>query len=114
MNLIYVYASEFQDARRRPRNMMLLTTLTSVALISLPVIAMLTLPRNWTVTLPWGLPVLTSWRIFLAICSLPGLVTALLLKVSCSNRFFLCNNFAQCQDVKMSSLWGEVLTFGMA
>nr|CAD7205437.1 unnamed protein product [Timema douglasi] len=51
----------------------------SLGTITLPGLAWAIIPQPWRVQLPWC--TYSSWRVFLVVCSVPGLITAILLGV---------------------------------
>ncbi|XP_011256328.1 synaptic vesicle glycoprotein 2B isoform X1 [Camponotus floridanus] len=65
------YLAELHDEVHRSRSYMWLGVFFSLGNISLPCIAWLILPQNWDVTLFNQTIEINSWRVFLAICSLP-------------------------------------------
>jgi hypothetical protein len=78
--LLYAYVGEFHDNIRRPRSILSVTFLCSLAGLLIPAIAFWIIPGEWDIPLPWGLPTLTSWRVFMAVCGLPSLAAATILK----------------------------------
>lgn len=65
------YLAEVHDETHRSRTYMWLGVFFSLGNISLPCIAWLIIPQKWYVNLLSGTFEINSWRVFLAICSLP-------------------------------------------
>lgn len=65
------YLAEVHNEAHRSRSYMWLGVFFSLGNISLPCIAWLILPQKWTVTLTSETIEINSWRVFLAVCSLP-------------------------------------------
>ncbi|KZC12040.1 Synaptic vesicle glycoprotein 2C, partial [Dufourea novaeangliae] len=65
------YLAEVHNEVNRSRTYMWLGVFFSLANISLPCIAWLILPQKWTINLMSKSVEISSWRVFLAICSLP-------------------------------------------
>ncbi|CAD7093693.1 unnamed protein product [Hermetia illucens] len=70
------YVNEFHGTKHRSRVMMCIGCFFSIATLSLPIIAYVILPNNWNVTI-FGLIVIRSWKVFLAVCSLPSLIAGI-------------------------------------
>ncbi|XP_043489592.1 synaptic vesicle glycoprotein 2B-like [Polistes fuscatus] len=65
------YLAEIHDENHRSRTYMWLGVYFSLGNISLPCIAWLILPQKWNWSIFHGFVEIKSWRVFLAICSLP-------------------------------------------
>ncbi|CAK9823778.1 Synaptic vesicle glycoprotein 2B [Anthophora retusa] len=65
------YLAEVHNETHRSRTYMWLGVFFSLGNISLPCIAWLIIPQKWTINLVSGTVNISSWRVFLAICSLP-------------------------------------------
>nr|XP_012141523.1 PREDICTED: synaptic vesicle glycoprotein 2C-like isoform X1 [Megachile rotundata] len=65
------YLAEIHNETHRSRSYMWLGVFFSLGNISLPCIAWLIIPQKWTINLGSGAMEINSWRVFLAICSLP-------------------------------------------
>lgn len=65
------YLAEVHNETHRSRTYMWLGAFFSLGNISLPCIAWLILPQKWTITLVSGTMEISSWRVFLAVCTLP-------------------------------------------
>ncbi|XP_026670925.1 synaptic vesicle glycoprotein 2B isoform X2 [Ceratina calcarata] len=65
------YLAEVHNETHRSRTYMWLGAFFSLGNISLPCIAWLILPQKWTITLISGTMEISSWRVFLAVCTLP-------------------------------------------
>lgn len=65
------YLAEIHDEVNRSRSYMWLGVFFSLGNISLPCIAWLILPQKWDITFLSKTIEINSWRVFLAICSLP-------------------------------------------
>ncbi|XP_076761727.1 synaptic vesicle glycoprotein 2B [Xylocopa sonorina] len=65
------YLAELHNETHRSRMYMWLGVFFSLGNISLPCIAWLIIPQKWTINLINGTMEINSWRVFLAICSLP-------------------------------------------
>ncbi|OAD61788.1 Synaptic vesicle glycoprotein 2C, partial [Eufriesea mexicana] len=65
------YLAEVHNETHRSRTYMWLGVFFSLGNISLPCIAWLIIPQKWTINLISGTMEINSWRVFLAICSLP-------------------------------------------
>ncbi|XP_059478880.1 synaptic vesicle glycoprotein 2A-like [Neocloeon triangulifer] len=73
--LLYVYAGEFCNNVERPRAVLVAACLGAAGVICLPGFAWLVIPQPWIIEFP-GLPLITSWRIFLGVCSIPSFTAA--------------------------------------
>lgn len=71
------YLAEVHDESHRSRTYMWLGVFFSLGNISLPCIAWLIIPQKWNWNLAHGYVQIHSWRIFLAICSLPAFLGCL-------------------------------------
>lgn len=65
------YLAEIHDEVHRSRSYMWLGVFFSLGNISLPCIAWLIIPQKWDITFLSDIMEINSWRVFLAICSLP-------------------------------------------
>ncbi|KAG6798478.1 synaptic vesicle glycoprotein 2C isoform X1 [Apis mellifera caucasica] len=65
------YLAEVHNDTQRARTYMWLGVFFSLGNISLPCIAWLIIPQKWIINLGSGDVEINSWRVFLAICSLP-------------------------------------------
>ncbi|XP_034181240.2 synaptic vesicle glycoprotein 2B isoform X1 [Osmia lignaria lignaria] len=65
------YLAEVHNETQRSRSYMWLGVFFSLGNISLPCIAWLIIPQKWTINIGSGPMEINSWRVFLAICSLP-------------------------------------------
>lgn len=65
------YLAEVHNETHRSRTYMWLGVFFSLGNISLPCIAWLIIPQKWTINLMSDTIEINSWRVFLAICSLP-------------------------------------------
>ncbi|XP_026824630.1 synaptic vesicle glycoprotein 2C isoform X1 [Ooceraea biroi] len=65
------YLAEIHDEVHRSRSYMWLGVFFSLGNISLPCIAWLIIPKKWDITFLSDTMEINSWRVFLAICSLP-------------------------------------------
>ncbi|XP_075225473.1 synaptic vesicle glycoprotein 2C-like [Lycorma delicatula] len=75
---VYAYVGEFQPDRSRIRALMISSMVASFAYFSIPVYASLIIPGEWAINLYPGL-VFKSWRLYYAVCSLPSLISALMI-----------------------------------
>ena len=71
------YLAEVHNEAHRSRTYMWLGVFFSLGNISLPCIAWLIIPQKWTITLLSRTMEINSWRVFLAICSLPEFLAAI-------------------------------------
>ncbi|CAL7938600.1 unnamed protein product [Xylocopa violacea] len=71
------YLAELHNETHRSRMYMWLGVFFSLGNISLPCIAWLIIPQKWTINLVSGTMEINSWRVFLAICSLPEFLACL-------------------------------------
>ncbi|KAG7204447.1 hypothetical protein KM043_004883 [Ampulex compressa] len=65
------YLAEIHNETHRSRSYMWLGVFFSFGNISLPCIAWLIIPQKWEITLMGLMLEISSWRVFLAICSIP-------------------------------------------
>ncbi|XP_020295675.1 synaptic vesicle glycoprotein 2B-like isoform X2 [Pseudomyrmex gracilis] len=65
------YLAEIHNEVHRSRSYMWLGVFFSLGNISLPCIAWLVIPQKWDITFLNGTMGISSWRVFLAICSIP-------------------------------------------
>ncbi|XP_011872585.1 PREDICTED: synaptic vesicle glycoprotein 2B-like isoform X2 [Vollenhovia emeryi] len=68
------YLAEIHNEAHRSRSYMWLGVFFSLGNISLPCIAWLIIPQKWYITLLSETREINSWRVFLAICSLPEFI----------------------------------------
>ncbi|KOX69091.1 Synaptic vesicle glycoprotein 2C [Melipona quadrifasciata] len=71
------YLAEIHNNTHRSRTYMWLGVFFSLGNISLPCIAWLIIPQKWTINIGGGAMEINSWRVFLAICSLPEFLACL-------------------------------------
>ncbi|XP_033319766.1 synaptic vesicle glycoprotein 2C-like isoform X2 [Bombus bifarius] len=71
------YLAEVHNDAQRSRTYMWLGVFFSLGNISLPCIAWLIIPQKWTINIWTGVVKISSWRVFLAICSLPEFLACL-------------------------------------
>nr|CAD7261149.1 unnamed protein product [Timema shepardi] len=77
--VIYAYMGEFHTGLTRSKAIIWSCCFVSLGTIALPGLAWVIIPQPWRVQLPWC--TYSSWRVFLVVCSIPGLITAILLGV---------------------------------
>ncbi|KAL0125810.1 hypothetical protein PUN28_004699 [Cardiocondyla obscurior] len=73
------YLAEIHNEAHRSRSYMWLGVFFSLGNISLPCIAWLIIPQKWYITFLSETTEISSWRVFLAICSLPEFLACLAL-----------------------------------
>ncbi|XP_014475721.1 PREDICTED: synaptic vesicle glycoprotein 2B [Dinoponera quadriceps] len=73
------YLAEIHGETHRSRSYMWLGVFFSLGNISLPCVAWLVIPQKWDFTLLNGTIEISSWRVFLAICSLPEFLACIAL-----------------------------------
>ncbi|XP_043507973.1 synaptic vesicle glycoprotein 2B-like isoform X2 [Frieseomelitta varia] len=73
------YLAEIHNDTHRSRTYMWLGVFFSLGNISLPCIAWLIIPQKWTINTGSGAMEINSWRVFLAICSLPEFLACIAL-----------------------------------
>ncbi|XP_053964320.1 synaptic vesicle glycoprotein 2B-like isoform X2 [Anastrepha ludens] len=74
--VLFTYLTELHPAKQRPRVLMILGMINSLATLALPLIAWAIFPRAWNFLLFDSLQVY-SWQIFLAVCGIPSLIGGL-------------------------------------
>ncbi|XP_017471115.1 PREDICTED: synaptic vesicle glycoprotein 2C [Rhagoletis zephyria] len=74
--VLFTYLTEMHGAKHRPRVLMVVGMINSVATLVLPLIAWAIFPRDWDFVLFNTLTV-HSWQIFLVVCGLPSLLSGL-------------------------------------
>lgn len=76
---IYAYLGEFHDAKRRSRAIMISAIIYGIVCTLLPFVALLVINQEWQFEIPVLAVLYKPWRLFLVICSLPGLIAWLCL-----------------------------------
>ncbi|XP_067643396.1 synaptic vesicle glycoprotein 2B-like [Eurosta solidaginis] len=74
--VLFTYLTEMHSAEHRPRVVMIIGMMNSIALLCLPLLAFAIFPRDWDFVIFDSLKV-HSWQIFLAVCGLPSLLSGL-------------------------------------
>lgn len=75
--VIYVYLSEFHNDKQRSRVIMGSSVIFGVCCILMPLVAWAIINQEWQFVVPFIGVVYKPWRLFLVICSLPGLLAYL-------------------------------------
>lgn len=76
---IYPYLGEFHNNKNRSRALMGASFIFGVGCMLLPALAWLVINHEWSLYIPLIDIVYRPWRLFLIVCGLPGLTSALLL-----------------------------------
>ncbi|XP_004529191.1 putative transporter SVOPL isoform X2 [Ceratitis capitata] len=74
--VLFTYLTEMHSSKHRPRVLMILGMIMSVATLILPLLSWAIFPRDWDFILFDTIRV-HCWQIFLAVCSLPSLIGGL-------------------------------------
>lgn len=76
---IYAYLGEFHDSSRRSRAVLISSIMFGIVCTLLPFVALLVINQEWQSEVPVLGVLYRPWRLFLVICSLPGLAAWLCL-----------------------------------
>ncbi|XP_053698215.1 synaptic vesicle glycoprotein 2B-like [Sabethes cyaneus] len=76
---IYAYLGEFHNNRNRSRAIMGASFIFGIGCLLLPGIAYIVINQEWQLMIPFLRVVYRPWRLFLVVCSLPGLLSGLAL-----------------------------------
>lgn len=76
---IYAYLSEFHDKQHRSRGIMGSTVIFGISSILSPIIAWSVINQDWQFDIPFIDLTYKPWRLYLVVCSLPGLLAFFIL-----------------------------------
>ncbi|XP_055531778.1 synaptic vesicle glycoprotein 2B-like [Wyeomyia smithii] len=76
---IYAYLGEFHNDRNRSRAIMGASFIFGIGCLLLPGIAFAVINQEWELIIPFLDVIYRPWRLFLVVCGLPGLVSAVAL-----------------------------------
>ncbi|KAI8125492.1 hypothetical protein FF38_02310 [Lucilia cuprina] len=93
------YLTEFHGTEHRPRIMMLIGIMFSMASILLPVLALLILPNEWNFRV-FSMN-FHSWQVYFAICCLPSLLSGILLTLFPESPRFLMSQGRNAEALKV-------------
>lgn len=76
---IYAYLGEFHNAQQRSRAVMTAVIIFGIICVVLPLVALYVINQEWQFEIPFLNVVYKPWRLFLIVCSLPGIIAWLCL-----------------------------------